>query len=338
MSRRKPRGRPINGILVLDKPLGQTSNAALQTVKSLLFAQKAGHTGSLDPLATGVLPICFGEATKFSQYLLDSDKGYWVRIRLGERTETGDSDGTVVDVRPVPALDRDTLEAALEAFRGPISQVPSMYSAIKHEGQPLYKLARQGIEVERKPRDVVIHLNALLDFGPDWLELEIHCSKGTYVRTIAEDLGEALGCGGHVVALRRTRAGPFSIDEAVGLDTLEAAHAAGEYAWMNGLIKPIDTAVRDWPEVLLDEALSYYLQQGQPVQVAGTPSHGFVRLFAAPQPHGPASDTSEVAEEGADRAAGRPRFLGVGEIDDHGRVAPRRLLDPPTEQRRQRRR
>lgn len=320
MSRRKPRGRNINGILVLDKPLGQTSNAALQAVKSLLFAQKAGHTGSLDPLATGVLPICFGEATKFSQYLLDSDKAYWVRIRLGERTETGDSDGAVVETRSVPALDRPGLEAALDAFRGEISQVPSMYSAIKHEGQPLYKLARQGIEVERKPRAVVIHENELLDFGPDWIELSIHCSKGTYVRTIAEDLGEALGCGAHVVALRRTRAGPFNVEEAVSLDAIEAAHAAGEYAWMNGLIQPVDTAVRDWPEVRLDATLTYYLLQGQPVQVAGAPSQGWVRVY------------------GSDDPASEPRFMGVGEIDDNGRVAPRRLLDQLTDDRRSRRR
>ena len=194
-----------------NSPLSVIASAELaRRDQSYTFdASKVGHTGALDPLATGVLPLCFGEATRFSQYLLDSDKRYWTRIRLGVATDTGDAEGTIVATRPVGNVDAAALEAALEGFRGEIEQVPSMFSAIKHQGQPLYKLARQGIEVERASRTVTIYSNTLVAFAGDELELEIHCSKGTYVRTLAEDLGSVLGCGAHVVALRRL-GGPSS--------------------------------------------------------------------------------------------------------------------------------
>jgi tRNA pseudouridine(55) synthase/ribosome-binding factor A len=191
MARRRTHGRPVNGILLLDKPMGATSNAALQQVKRLFQAQKAGHTGSLDPLATGVLPICLGEATKASAFLLDADKHYRVVCKLGETTSTQDAEGEVLETRPVGDYDLAELEAVLDRFRGPQEQVPPMFSAVKHEGQRLYKLARQGIEVERKARSIVIHELSLLSWESPYLEIEVHCSKGTYVRTLAEDIGEA---------------------------------------------------------------------------------------------------------------------------------------------------
>jgi len=302
MARRR-RGRDISGILVLDKPQGMTSSDAVQKVKRLFNAEKVGHTGALDPLATGVLPLCFGEATKFSQYLLNSDKKYWTRIRLGVATDTGDSDGQVVETRPVQGMDAARIEAALERFRGDIEQIPSMFSAIKHQGQPLYKLARQGIEVEREARAVTIHSNRLLAFAGDELELEIHCSKGTYIRTIAEDLGAALGCGAHVIALRRLAAGPYGESDMVTLAALEAA----DQAERDSLLLPVDSVVEGWPEVRLNDDTAYYMRKGQPVIVAHAPRSGWVRL-------------SEVSDEGS------TRFLGVGEILDDGRVAPRRLV------------
>ena len=212
---RRQRGRDVNGMIVVDKPGGASSNDAVQRAKRLYRAQKVGHTGSLDPLATGVLPLCFGEATKFSQFLLDSDKKYWARIKLGVRTDSGDADGQVLETRPVVGVDAAAVEKVLERFRGEIEQIPSMFSAIKHQGQPLYKLARRGIEVERKSRRVTIYSNELVAFDGEEFELEIHCSKGTYVRTIAEEIGEALGCGAHVCALRRRKAGPYDETEMV---------------------------------------------------------------------------------------------------------------------------
>lgn len=301
---RRRRGRDLSGVLVLDKPAGMTSNDAVQAAKRLFRAEKVGHTGALDPLATGVLPLCFGEATKFSQFLLDSDKRYWTRIRLGVATMTGDAEGDVRETRPVPELDTATLEGALDQFRGEIAQVPSMFSAIKHQGQPLYKLARQGIEVDREARRVVIYENRLVALEDDYVELEIHCSKGTYIRTIAEDLGHALGCGAHVTALRRLAAGPYRVCDSLTFETLDAC---GSDAELDRCLLPIDSAVSAWPEVRLNEDSAYYMRQGQAVIVAHAPSSGLVRLSA-------------VSEQG------RSRFMGVGEILDDGRVAPRRLV------------
>ncbi|MEE4300186.1 MAG: tRNA pseudouridine(55) synthase TruB [Pseudomonadales bacterium] len=307
--RRKRRSRPgraVDGILLLDKPQGLSSNDALQETKRLFGAAKAGHTGSLDPLATGVLPLCFGEATKFSQFLLNSDKGYWAELKLGVRTDSSDADGEVVEVRPVPALTLEQVDAALEAFRGEIEQVPSMFSAIKRQGQPLYKLARQGLEVEREARPVTIHENRILEFEGDRLVLQILCSKGTYVRTIADDLGEMLGCGAHVTALRRTSVGPFGIGDAHTIAELEAVRSEGGHAALDRLLKPVETAVEHWPEVHLTDMSAYYLAKGQPVIVPRAPTEGWVRIH-----------------EDVD---GGSRFLGVGEVLDDGRIAPRRLV------------
>ncbi len=300
MARRRPKGRDISGIIVLDKPVGISSNDAVQRAKRLFFARKVGHTGSLDPLASGVLPLCFGEATKFSQYLLSSDKRYGVTIKLGVSTDSGDADGNVLEEKPVPELSTAVVEQALDAFLGEIDQTPPMFSAIKHKGQPLYKLARQGIEVERESRRVSIYENLLLGLEGDCLELEIHCSKGTYVRSIAEDLGAAMGCGAHVTALRRLSAGPFELTEALSFEDLEERKDSGE---LDAALQPVESAVRTWPEIRLTGATAYYLRQGQPVMVPNAPVSGWVQI------------TEE--DDG---------FLGVGEIDNDGRVAPRRLV------------
>ncbi|MEM8659511.1 MAG: tRNA pseudouridine(55) synthase TruB [Pseudomonadota bacterium] len=305
MARRR-RGRALNGILVLDKPAGYSSNQALQAAKNLFGAAKAGHTGSLDPLATGVLPLCFGEATKFSQYLLDADKSYDSTFVLGLATTTGDTEGEELARTDASALCSADVSAALESFQGEIEQIPSMYSALKHQGQPLYKLARRGQEVERKARRVFIKQISLNGFRQGALaevDVLIECSKGTYVRTLAEDLGRRLGCGGHVSRLRRTRAGAFAVEDCVSLDTLEALKQGGQAAEMDALLKSADTAVARLPLVSLSQSGGYYMRQGQPVMVPNAPCDGMVRV---------ALETGE--------------FLGVGEILDDGRVAPRRLI------------
>lgn len=302
MARRRVKGRAVHGIVLLDKPAGMTSNEALQKVKRLYFARKAGHTGSLDPLASGMLPICLGEATKVSGFLLDADKHYWVRCRLGQRTSTGDAEGEVLETRPLPALDAAQVEAVLARFRGTIEQVPPMYSALKHEGQRLYKLARQGVEVERQPRQVDIKALELLALEGDRLDIRVHCSKGTYVRTLAEDIGEALGCGAHVAGLRRTGVGPYREEQMIGMERLEALREQDKQA-LDALLLPLESALSQWPDVELSSDAAFYLQQGQPVQVPHAPTSGWVRLYAAGH-----------------------RFLGMGQILDDGRVAPKRLM------------
>jgi len=286
----------------VDKPAGISSNDVVQQAKRLFGAQKVGHTGSLDPLATGVLPLCFGEATKFSQYLLDADKKYWAQVRLGITTETADADGEVIAQADTSGITESQVTAALETFVGEIEQIPSMYSALKHQGQPLYKLARQGIEVERAPRRISIYSAELLQFSEASIELRVHCSKGTYIRSLAEDLGAALGCGGHVSALRRLAAGPYEEAQATTLDELREV---GDVREMDALLLPVSSAVGSWPAVRLHEDTAHYVRQGQPVQVAHAPTDGWVQIF-------------ELAEE--------DRFLGVGEILTDGRVAPRRLV------------
>ncbi|MBK6736738.1 MAG: tRNA pseudouridine(55) synthase TruB [Haliea sp.] len=305
MARRR-NGRAVDGILVLDKPMGISSNRALQRVKHLYNAAKAGHTGSLDPLATGVLPLCLGEATKFSQYLLDADKAYLSTFVLGTVTDTGDAEGQVLEVRDASAITESDVVAALKQFEGEIEQTPSMFSAIKQNGQPLYKLARQGLEVERKPRLIVIEELQLRAFrGGDRPEIDIfmECSKGTYVRSLAEDLGRALGCGAFVSALRRTRSGPFSIEDSVAIDTLQALMDSGELPAIDALLLPADAALGGLPLVSLSESGGFYMRQGQPVMVPNAPRGGIVRV-----------------------ALHSGEFLGVGEILDDGRVAPRRLI------------
>ena len=305
MGRRGRKGRNISGILLLDKPTGITSNAALQTVKRLFDASKAGHTGSLDPLATGVLPLCFGEATKFSQFLLDADKRYRATFKLGVTTDSGDADGKVLETRTVPEISDSTLESVLEHYRGEISQIPSMFSALKVDGQPLYKLARQGIEVERKSRQVTIHEFSVVERDHDEITVDVHCTKGTYVRTLAEDIGQELGCGAHVVELRRLAAGSFTIDETISMEQLEVW--AEDKAQLDAQLLPVSSAVQDWPQVELTEVTASYIRQGQPVQIANAPTTGWVSIF---------SESDDPNEE----------FIGVGEIMDDGRIAPRRLV------------
>ena len=300
----RKQGRDVNGILLLDKPLGATSNQALQRVKRLFQARKAGHTGSLDPLATGLLPVCFGAATKVSGFLLDADKVYRVRVKLGETTTTADAEGEVVQTATTAGIERAAVTAVLARFMGPIEQMPPMYSAVKHQGERLYKLARQGIEVERAPRRVTIYRMELIDFDLPEIEINVHCSKGTYVRTLAEDIGAALGCGAHVSALRRTGAGPYREPE-VALVTMAQVESAAEQgaAQLDALLQPLESALDRWPSVRLAADAAFYLRQGQPVLVPQAPTEGWVRLY------GPSGE-----------------FLGMGSILDDGRVQPRRLL------------
>lgn len=299
---RKRHGRNISGILILDKPEGESSNRSLQKVKRLFEAAKAGHTGSLDPLATGVLPLCLGEATKISQFLLDSNKAYRTKIKLGVKTATGDSEGEVLAEKDCTHISLQDIEKALVNFRGEIQQVPSMYSALKHQGVPLYKLARAGKTVERKIRIVSIYELVLISYENAYLELDIHCSKGTYVRTLADDLGEALGVGAHVTALRRTQAGPFKLDQAHSYEYLEQLKKEDDFAALDELLIPADQAILEFPEVILPVATAEYVLQGQAVIARHLPTHGLVRLYK---------------EE---------LFIGIGEILDDGRVAPKRLF------------
>lgn len=301
MARKCSNGRNLDGIVLLDKPLGFTSNAALQKVKRLFNANKAGHTGSLDPLASGLLPICLGEATKISSYLLDSDKAYCGTCKLGVRTTTADAEGEVIEQKPVGDLSEKQLTAVLKQFTGTLEQIPPMHSAIKQNGQPLYKLAHQGIVVERQPRTIHIYELAMTRLEGDELDIAMRCSKGTYVRTLAEDIGRELGCGAHLSALRRTKVGPFSLVRAVTMETLETLAEEGFEA-MDQHILPIELALADWPELQLTEDSAFYLNRGQAVQIAKAPTSGLVRLSA------------------------NQRFIGIGEILDDGRVAPKRLL------------
>jgi tRNA pseudouridine55 synthase len=299
----RPRARrgclPIDGVLLLDKPRGMTSNQALQTAKRLLNACKAGHTGSLDPLATGLLPLAFGDATRISQFLLDADKRYRAVLRLGVNTTTFDAEGEVTRERPVRLTPRE-VQRALEPFVGSIEQVPPMYSAIKIGGATLYKLARAGIEIEREARPVMIHALELVSLEDARLELDVHCSKGTYIRTLAHDLGEALGCGAHIEELRRTAVGGLSVESAVGLEALE--QMPDHEARVHRLL-PMDAVLGHIPPVHLTHLAAQYLRQGQAVSARHGLSPGWVRLY-----------------EEADT------FLGMGEVLDDGRVAPRRLL------------
>jgi len=301
---RRARGRDITGIIVLDKPIGESSNRSLQRVKRLFNAAKAGHTGSLDPLATGVLPLCLGEATKLSQFLLDADKRYRTTVRLGVKTASGDSQSEVLDTRPVN-VSRKQVEDYLEQFRGTIVQVPSMYSALKHQGVPLYKIARKGGEVVRKEREVTVFALELLDFRGDEVDLDIRCSKGTYIRTIADDLGDALGTGGHVTALRRLQSGPFLESDAVTIDQLELAAATGGPENLDQFLMPADLAVEHLPRTVMPAATADFVRQGQAVIVNGLPRTGQVRMYD---------------EKG---------FFGIGKMLDDGRVTPARLLKTP---------
>ncbi|WP_371230928.1 tRNA pseudouridine(55) synthase TruB [Pseudomonas sp. QE6] len=294
--------RAVNGVLVLDKPRGMSSNQALQKVRWLLNAEKAGHTGSLDPLATGVLPLCFGEATKFSQYLLDADKAYETVAQLGVTTTTGDAEGEVLEQHEV-TVGREAVEAMLPRFRGDIEQVPPMYSALKKDGQPLYKLARAGEVVEREARSVTIARLDLLAFESPCATLAVSCSKGTYVRTLVEDIGRELKCGAHVAALRRTQAGPFQLNQSVTLEELEKVHAEGGNEALDRFLLPVDAGLEHWPLLQLSEHSAYYWLHGQPVRAPELPKFGMLRV----QDH-------------------QGHFIGIGEVTEDGRLAPRRLI------------
>jgi len=309
MSRPRRRGRDVHGVLLLDKPQGLSSNDALQKVKRIYNANRAGHTGALDPLATGMLPICLGEATKFSQYLLDSDKRYRVIARLGQRTDTSDADGTVVEERPVTFSEQE-LQDALESFRGDTMQVPTMFSALKYQGKPLYEYARQGIEVPREARPITVYELLFIRHEGDELELEVHCSKGTYIRTIIDDLGEKLGCGAHVIYLRRLAVSKYPVERMVTLEQLNALFEEAQTReiapseLLDPLLMPMDSPAADYPVVNLPLTSSVYFKNGNPVRTSDAPSEGLVRV------------TEGEAQ----------KFLGMGEIDSEGRVAPRRLV------------
>ena len=298
---RKKKGRSVHGVLLLDKPLHISSNHALQKVKRLFDAQKAGHTGSLDPLATGMLPICLGEATKVSAFLLDADKTYRFKCQLGTRTATADAEGEVIETRPFEQITLNDIEKVIPRFIGDIEQIPPMYSALKKDGQRLYELARQGIEVERKPRPVSIYKLDIISFDQGEIELEVECSKGTYVRTLAEDIGEALGCGAFVTRLHRLSVGPYT-GNMISLEQLEQLAETG-FDTLDDELLPLDSGIVDWPEVRLDADSAFYVKQGQPVQIAKSPTEGWVRIYA-----------------GED-------FIGLGEIQDDGRIAPRRMMN-----------
>ena len=301
---RKRKGRQVNGVLLLNKPVGVSSNHALQSVKRLYFAAKAGHTGSLDPLATGMLPICFGEATKISAFLLEADKRYSLSCQLSQTTTTDDAEGEVLDTYDVSAITLADIEKVCAQFIGEIQQVPPMYSALKHEGKRLYELARQGIEVERKSRTVTILDLQIKAYKDGNLDLEVHCTKGTYVRTLVEDIGRALGCGGYVTRLHRTSVGPY-VNEMHTIESLEALHDEGNGA-LDALLLPIESGIASWPDVNLEAYAAFYIGQGQAVQVPHAPTHGLVRLYD------------------------QDRFLGVGEIQDDGLVAPKRMIQANT--------
>jgi tRNA pseudouridine55 synthase len=298
--------RVVDGLLLLDKPSGRTSNAALQRVKWLFQARKAGHTGSLDPLASGMLPICFGEATKFAGYLLDADKTYRVQACFGVRTDTGDADGTVVETRGLVPILPAELEQAVASLRGPIQQVPPMYSALKQQGQRLYAIARAGREVPREPRPVHIYEFATELFDPVTPVFQVRCSKGTYIRTLIEDLAGRLGTLAHVTALRRLAVEPFGGQAMITLEEIEAVAGSGPepvVAALDALLRPLEAVLPNWPSVELDTPSALRVSQGGPVVAPSGLQAGPVRLYAPGL-----------------------RFLGVGELQTDGLLAPRRLV------------
>ncbi|HIF50800.1 MAG TPA: tRNA pseudouridine(55) synthase TruB [Thiotrichaceae bacterium] len=297
------RGRNISGILVLDKPAGMSSNGVLQHVKRLYDAKKAGHTGNLDVPATGLLPICLGEATKVSAFLLDANKSYRARCKLGVTTTTGDAAGEVLTNSPVPEISELNLEKVLKKFLGEIEQVPPMYSALKHNGKRLYELAYKGIEVERKSRKITIHSIKLLELSGDEFEIEVSCTKGTYIRTLAEDIGHELGCGAHILTLRRLEAGPFNESQMVTPAKLQEIAEQG-MEQLDKLLLPMDIALTHFPEVRLSEEVAYYLCRGQAVTVSGLPKSGRLRIYN-----------------------NLDQFLGLGEVSEDGRLAPKRLIN-----------
>lgn len=290
--------RNVNGVLLLDKPLGFSSNQALQKVKWLFSAAKAGHTGTLDPLATGLLPICLGEATKFAQYVTDADKTYFATIKLGVTTNTGDAEGEVLVTSPVNVT-QGQFDQVCQQFIGEISQIPPMYSALKHEGKPLYAYARNGVDIGRQARLITIKNIVLNDFLGDVAQITVTCSKGTYIRTLAEDIGAKLGCGAHLIGLRRTETAGYLLSQAITIEQLEALSLEASEA----LLLPVDSAIESLPKVILNVDAAFYIMQGQPVWQAGKTPAGDLRLY--------------------DENNG---FLGLGFLQDDGKIAPKRLI------------
>ena len=303
MSKPRKRGRDIHGVFLLDKPQGMSSNDIMQKVKRIFQANKAGHTGALDPLATGMLPICLGEATKFSQFLLDADKRYLVTAKLGERTDTSDAEGQIVETHEVKVKTPEIL-TALEQFRGDILQVPTMFSALKHNGKPLYEYARQGITVEREARPITIFELNFIEYNAPFLTLEVHCSKGTYIRTLVDDLGEALGCGAHVTMLRRTAVADYPTEKMLDWNALQALAESQDLSLLDALLLPMDTAVAKLPALTLNESQTQGIGFGQRVKF-DNPNRlqGQVRLFSHEN-----------------------RFLGVAVIDENNVIRPQRLV------------
>lgn len=297
MQYRRPK-KNISGVLLLDKPLGYSSNQALQKIKLLYQAAKAGHTGTLDPLATGLLPLCFGEATKFAHFLTDADKVYIATVKFGITTNTGDAEGQVLSVKDVH-IGKMQLEQVCSQFLGVISQVPPMYSALKHEGKAMYEYARAGVEIERAARTVTIHHIEINAFDRDVATITVKCSKGTYIRTLAEDIGAQLGCGAHLIGLRRTSTANYHINQAITIAQFEAMSEAQRFL----LLRPVDSAVAHLPEIQLDGDSAFYLQQGQAIWQSGNIPEGLIRLY------------SEQGE-----------FLGLGEQQSDGKIAPKRLI------------
>ena len=301
---RQKKGREISGIFLLDKAPGLTSNRALQAVKRMFEAKKAGHTGSLDPLATGVLPLCFGEATKVSQYLLESDKSYRASIKLGQCTDTGDSDGTVIETVPDFSITEGAIGAALKRFEGEIDQTPPMYSALKVGGTPLYKFERKGLVVERQSRQVVSHDIELTrcDLVAKEIEIIVSCSKGTYIRSIAEDLGRMLGCGGHITALRRLKAGKFQETDCFTFQELCRILERKGQAGIAECLLPTDLAIEHFPQIKLPTETARWVLNGHAVNISKLPESGLVRMY----------------DENI--------FIGIGFVDNDGKLAPKRLM------------
>jgi tRNA pseudouridine55 synthase len=294
--------RNINGVLLLDKPLGFSSNQALQKVKWLFQAAKAGHTGTLDPLATGLLPICLGEATKFAQYVTDADKTYTATIKLGTTTSTGDAEGEVLTTAPVK-VSPNQFANVCQQFIGEISQVPPMYSALKFEGRALYDYAREGVDIARQARLISIKSINVDSFLVDIAQIRVTCSKGTYIRTLAEDIGNQLGCGAHLIGLRRTETAGYVLQNAVTIEQLEGMPMEAREV----LLLPVDSAIESLPKVILDTDAAYFLMQGQSVWQAGKIAHSELRLYDENQ-----------------------QFLGLGFLQDDGKIAPKRLIQKLT--------
>ncbi len=290
--------RNINGVLLLDKPLGFSSNQALQKVKWLFQAAKVGHTGTLDPLATGLLPICLGEATKFAQYVTDADKTYIATVKLGATTTTGDAEGEVLSTAPVNVTPSQ-FSIACQQFIGKINQIPPMYSALKFEGRALYTYAREGVDIARQARLISITRIVVDSFLVDVAQITVACSKGTYIRTLAEDIGAVLNCGAHLIGLRRTETAGYLLSSAITIEQLETMSIEARDA----LLLPVDSAIESLPKVILNADAAYYLMQGQPVWQAGKIARGELRLYDENQ-----------------------QFLGLGFLQDDGKIAPKRLI------------